>query len=103
MSEPVEVSATVENTGAVAGDEVAQLYIHQKAGSASRPVRELKGFERIALAPGEKNTVRFRLSKDELSYWSSSKKTWVEEPEAFDVWVGNDSKAALHTSFRVTP
>jgi beta-glucosidase len=103
IGEPVEVAAIVDNTGAVAGDEVVQLYIHQKAGSASRPVRELKGFKRISLTPGEKQAVRFTLSKDELTYWSTSRKAWVEEPEEFDVWVGSDSKATLHASFRVTP
>jgi len=103
IGERVEVTAIVDNTGAVAGDEVVQLYIHQKAGSASRPVRELKGFKRISLTPGEKQTVRFTLSKDELAYWSTSKKAWVEEPEEFDVWVGSDSKATIHAAFRVTP
>ena len=70
---------------------------------ASRPVRELKGFERVSLGAGEEKSVRFTLSKDELTYWSSGKKAWVEEPEAFDVWVGADSKATLHASFHVTP
>ncbi len=103
LGEAVEVTAIVGNTGAVAGDEVVQLYTHQQAGSASRPVRELKGFRRISLNPGAKQLVRFTLTKDELSYWSTSKRAWVEEPEGFDVWVGSDSKAALHASFRVTP
>ena len=53
----VGVSVDVANTGALAGDEVVQLYVHQRAGTASRPIRELKGFERIHLAPGEKRTV----------------------------------------------
>jgi beta-glucosidase len=57
----------------------------------------------MSLAPGEKQTVRFTLSKDELTYWSTNKRAWVEEPEEFDVWVGSDSKATLHASFRVTP
>jgi beta-glucosidase len=92
----------VENTGPRAGDEVAQLYIHQRAGSASRPVRELKGFERVALAPGEKKTVRFRLGKEELTYWSSAAKAWVQDAAAFDVWAGGDSTAPLATTFRVT-
>jgi len=98
----LHVSVDVENQGGVAGDEVVQLYIHQRAGSASRPARELKGFERIALAPGEKKTVRFSLGKEELKFWSPETKTWVVEPEAFDVWVGGDSKATLHSEFKVT-
>lgn len=101
VSESVEVSVDVENTGRRAGEEVAQLYIHQRSGSASRPVRELKGFERIALAPGEKKTVRFTLGKSELTYWSSAVKGWVQEPATFDVWAGGDSTAKLTTTFRV--
>jgi beta-glucosidase len=64
-------------------------------------VRELKGFERIALAPGEKKTVRFTLGKPELTYWSSAAKGWVQEPATFDVWAGGDSTATLTTTFRV--
>ncbi|HXN47475.1 MAG TPA: beta-glucosidase BglX [Bryobacteraceae bacterium] len=97
----LQVWVDVENRGAVAGDEVVQLYIHQRAGSASRPVRELKGFERIALAPAEKKTVHFSLGKDGLKFWSPQAGTWVVEPEQFDVWVGGDSKAPLHAEFRV--
>jgi beta-glucosidase len=98
----LHVSVDVENKDAVAGDEVVQLYIHQRAGSASRAVRELKGFERIPLAPGEKRTVHFTLGRDELKFWSPQTKAWVVEPEQFDVWVGGDSKATLHSEFRVT-
>ncbi len=97
-----EVTVDVKNTGSRAGDEVVQLYIHQQAGRASRPVRELKGFERVALAPGETKTVRFRLGPDELRYWNASAKDWMQEAENFDVWVGNDSTASLHSTFRVT-
>jgi hypothetical protein len=55
----------VTNTGGIAGDEVVQLYIHQRAGLSSRPIRELKGFERAGLQPGESKTVRFTLGKKE--------------------------------------
>ncbi len=67
----VAVTADVTNTGSVVGDEVVQLYIHQKAGSDSRPMRELKGFERLTLKPGETKTVTFALGPAELSYWST--------------------------------
>jgi beta-glucosidase len=97
----LEATTTVANTGTIAGEEVVQLYIHQRAGSSSRPIRELKGFERVALQPGESKTVRFTLGKKELTYWSESRRAWVEEPEQFDVWVGGDSNAQLHASFRV--
>ena len=101
IGESVDVTADVQNSGSRAGDTVAQLYIHQQAGSASRPVRQLKGFERITLAPGEKKTVHFSLGKDELSYWSPSLRKWVEEPEQFDLWVGEDSTAKLHSAFKL--
>jgi beta-glucosidase len=98
----VDVSVDVSNTGKRAGDAVVQLYIHQRAGSASRPVRQLKGFERVTLEAGAKRTLHFALGKDELQYWSTSEKKWVVEPEQFDVWVGGDSNAALHGEFRLT-
>jgi beta-glucosidase len=97
----LQVSIDVENTGRSSGSEVVQLYIHQRAGSASRPVRELKGFQRTLLAPSEKTTLRFTVGKDELSFWSPEAKAWVEESEEFDVWVGGDSTASLHASFRI--
>ena len=97
-----EVSVNVTNTGSVAGDAVAQVYIHQRYGSASRPVRQLKGFERIALQPGETKTLKFSLSKDELQFWSPQSKEWVVEPSMFDVWAGGDSTASLHAEFSVT-
>jgi beta-glucosidase len=97
----VEVTAEVKNIGTRAGEEVVQLYIHQQAGSASRPVRELKGFERIALAPGEMKTVRFTLGPNELRYWGAASRNWVQEAETFDVWVGGDSRASLRSTFKV--
>jgi beta-glucosidase len=99
----VGVSVDVENTGAVAGDEVVQLYVHQKAGSDSRPMRELKGFRRVGLKPGEKQAVTFSLGPDELRYWSTSQRKWVQDAEAFDVWVGADSTATLHADLTVVP
>jgi beta-glucosidase len=100
--ESIDVSVDLENTGASSADEVAQLYIHQQSGSTSRPVRELKGFERVTLAAHEKKTVHFALGKDELTYWSTATKSWVEEPATFDVWVGADSNASLHANFKIT-
>ncbi|HXP16388.1 MAG TPA: glycoside hydrolase family 3 C-terminal domain-containing protein, partial [Terriglobales bacterium] len=97
----LQVSVDVQNMGRNSGSEVVQLYIHQRAGSASRPVRELKGFQRTLLAPGEKKTAHFTLGKDELSFWSPEAKAWVEESEEFDVWAGGDATASLHAGFRV--
>jgi len=99
----VEVSVDVENTGKRAGTEVVQVYIHQIAGSASRPVRELKGFEKVRLGPGEKKTVHFSLGKNELSYWSAASRSWVQEAESFDLWAGTDATATLHTNFKIVP
>jgi beta-glucosidase len=99
----VDAAVDVENTGKRAGTEVVQAYIHQMAGSASRPVRELKGFEKVWLKPGEKKTVHISLGKSEMSYWSSATKGWVEEAENFDLWVGTDATAKLHTSFKIVP
>ena len=98
----VEVSVDVTNTGHRMGDSVVQLYIHQRAGSASRPVRQLKGFELVTLELSAKRTVRFTLDRDRLQFWSPAKKQWVVEPEQFDVWVGEDSTAKLHSEFRLT-
>lgn len=101
QGETIEATFDVENTGDVSADEVAQLYMHQQSGSASRPVRELKGFQRITLPAHASKTVRLSLGKSELSYWSSSKRDWVTEPASFDVWVGGNSDATLHSSFVV--
>ncbi len=97
----VAVTADLTNTGPVAGDEVVQLYIHQKAGSDSRPIRELKGFERVTLQPGETKTVTFQLGPVELGHWSTSAGKWVQDAEPFDVWVGSDSLAELCTELVV--
>ncbi|HEY1678177.1 MAG TPA: beta-glucosidase BglX [Candidatus Sulfotelmatobacter sp.] len=98
----LDVAVDVANTGSRAGDAVVQLYIHQRAGSASRPVRQLKGFQRVSLAAGAKQTLHFKLGPEELQFWSPTKKQWVVEPEQFDVWVGGDSAATLHGEFQLT-
>lgn len=103
QNETVDVSVVVANTSGVAGDVVAQIYIHQQAGSASRPMRQLKGFQRVALAPGESRTLHFPLGKSELSFWSPATRSWVCEPGKFDVWAGEDSTASLHAEFSVVP
>ncbi|WP_395395947.1 glycoside hydrolase family 3 N-terminal domain-containing protein (plasmid) [Novosphingobium sp. BL-8A] len=98
---PVKVSFDLANTGARAGDEVPQLYIHQRLGTSSRPVRQLKGFQRVTLKPGEKRTITFTLTPDDLRYWSDASQTWVQDASVFDVWVGSDSKASLGSTFEV--
>jgi beta-glucosidase len=101
LGHTVTLTADVTNTGKVAGDEVVQLYIHQKAGSDSRPMRELKGFERLTLQPGETRTVTFQLGPDQLGYWSTSAGKWIQEAADFDIWVGSDSLATLHADLKV--
>ena len=103
LGQKTDVSVDVTNTGAVAGDEVVQLYVHQKAGSDSRPRRELKGFRRVSLKPGETRTVTFSLGPDELRYWSTSQRKWVQDAEAFDLWAGSDSTATLQAALTVVP
>jgi beta-glucosidase len=102
IGETTEVSIEVTNTGQTAGDAVAQLYIHQRAGSASRPVRQLKGFHRVALAPGQTQTLTFPLGSHELSFWSPQTKAWAVEPGTFDVWTGEDSAAPSHAELELT-
>ncbi|NBC38135.1 beta-glucosidase BglX [Novosphingobium sp. FSY-8] len=99
--ESVEVSVDVKNTGTRPADEVAQLYIHQRHGSSARPVRELKGFSRITLAPGEVRKVTFRLSPKELTYWSAAKGAYVQDETVFDLYAGGDSTAPLATTLSV--
>ncbi len=97
----VTVSVDVTNTSGRIADEVVQLYLHQRYGTASRPARELKGFERITLAPGELRTVRFPIGPAERRYWNAAARDWVTEASTFDVWVGGDSTAANTLTFDV--
>jgi beta-glucosidase len=98
----VTVSVEVTNRADRDADEVAQLYIHQRYGSASRPVRELKGFSRVALAPGESRTLQFPIGPNERRYWNAAARDRVTDASTFDVWVGGDSTAQLGTTFEVT-
>ena len=102
LGESVPVSVEVRNTGSRVADEVAQLYIHQRFGSSARPVRELKGFQRVTLKPGETRTVQFTLTPAELSYWTATKRASVQDETTFDVYVGNSSQAALTTTLEVS-
>jgi beta-glucosidase len=97
----ITASVTVTNTGERAGQEVAQLYIRQRHGSASRPVRELKGFQRVTLAAGESRTLTFPLGPGELRYWNAAARDWVIDTTTIDVFAGTDSTAELTTSFTI--
>ena len=98
----VTVSVEVTNTAGREGDEVVQLYIHQRSGTASRPVRELKGFSRVTLAAGESRTIQFPVGPNERQYWNAAARDWVTDSSTFDVWVGGNSTAELTTTFEVT-
>ena len=98
----VPVLVDLKNTGQIKGDEVAQLYVHQRSGTSVRPVRELKGFQRVSLKPGETRTLRFTLTPRDLAYWSAVTGTWVHDASKFDVWVGGNSVADLAGSFEIT-
>ena len=83
----------MKNTGSRAADEVVQLYIRQTGTSVVRPVRELKGFRRVTLAPGQSQKVEFTLGRDELKFWNIDMKD-VVEPAQLTVWVAPDSTRA---------
>lgn len=94
------VSVDVQNTGQRAGDEVVQLYIRDVVASVTRPVRELKGFQRITLQPGETRRVQFTLGPEHLGFYNRQMKFTVE-PGEFTVFVGNSSVGGLQASFVV--
>jgi len=96
----VTVTVEVENTGSRAGDEVVQLYIRDVASSVTRPVKELKGFQRVSLRPAEKRRVQFTLSQQELGFYNRDMK-FVVEPGAFKVFVGTSSEGGLESGFTV--
>ena len=91
MDNELVASVTVTNTGDRAGSEVVQLYIRDLVGSVTRPVKELKGFEKIYLQPNESRTVRFTIAPEMLKFYNADLK-FVAEPGDFDVMIGPDSR-----------
>ena len=98
--ETVDVSVTVTNTGDVAGEEVVQLYIRDMSADISRPVKELKGFQKIRLEKGQSKIVSFRLSEKDLSYWNRDLK-FKADPGTFKVFVGGNSRDVQEMSFEL--
>lgn len=90
-----------ENTGSYEGTEVAQLYVQDKVGSVTRPVKELKRFARITLKPGEKKNVSFELPISELAFWNIDMQHTVEAGD-FNLWVAPDSQSGTPITFKVT-
>lgn len=96
------VSVDIRNTGKRAGAEVAQLYVHQVTPTVPRPPKELKGFARVDLQPGETKTVEFPITDRSLAYYDPAKKGWIVDPGAYEFLVGSSSRAILQTvSFTV--
>ncbi len=98
MGETVTVQAVVHNQGKVEADEVVQLYVRDLVGNVTRPVKELKGFQRIRLKPGERRRVSFVLGPDDLAFHGRDMKL-ITEPGEFHVWIGGSSDAELSTAF----
>lgn len=90
--EQVRVSVDVENVGRRAGDEIVQLYVGDVQSRLPRPPKELKGFQRVTLQPGEKKTVMISLGPDALSYYDPDAAEWVAEPGEFEILVGASSR-----------
>lgn len=88
----VKISMTVTNSGKRAGAEVVQLYVSDKESSVERPVKELKGFEKVYLQPGESREVSFTLTSRDLSYFDAALHKWVAEPGMFDLMIGSSSE-----------
>jgi beta-glucosidase len=98
----IRVGVDVTNTGPVAGTEIAQLYIRDTGGEVEEPVRELKGFQRVALKPGETRRLEFTLGRDELAHYDLDMQKTVE-PAKIQVWVGGSSQAKQGAQFEITP
>ena len=94
------VSVTVTNAGTRAGTDVAQLYVRDDVGSVTRPLRQLKGFQRVELGPGASQTVEFRVPVQQLGLWNQAMK-YVVEPGTFHVYAGSSSTADLAGTFEV--
>jgi beta-glucosidase len=90
----VAVSVDVKNTGTRAGDEVVQMYVKHLNSAVERPIKELRGFQRVTLQPNETKTVRLRLKGTDLTYWDAAKHSFVVEPGSVSVTLGGSSADA---------
>lgn len=100
VGEKIMISAELKNTGAVPATETAQLYVRDLVGNVTRPVRELKGFKKVRLDPGEVTRIEFQLHTDDLAFFGRDN-TLIVEPGDFQAWIGGSSDADLRVSFRV--
>lgn len=97
QDETLTVSAQIKNTGNYTADEIVQLYVRDKVGSITRPIKELKGFKKIELNPGDIKTVSFELKASDLQFFNGS--DYIVEPGDFDVWIGPNSEEGLKGAF----
>jgi beta-glucosidase len=95
---PFQVTATIQNTGSVAGADVVQLYLHESDTSILQPVRKLEGFQRVQLNAGQSQTVTFTLNQHNLGFYNEQGQFTVE-PGPFDLWVGDSSVGGQHSTF----
>lgn len=101
-SDKITFSVDVKNTGSREGEEIVQLYISDLKSSVARPVKELKGFEKVSLKPGEQKTVSFTIDKSALSFFDAAKHEWVAEPGDFEAVIGaSSSDVRTKTGFRL--
>ena len=100
LGDTVTISAELTNTGDVAADEVAQLYIRDLVGNVTRPVKELKGFKRIRVEAGQTISVDFELHTDDLAFYGRNMQL-ITEPGEFHAWIGGSSETELRTEFRI--
>ena len=96
----VNASVTLANSGEYEATEVVQLYVRDMVGSVTRPVKELKSFQRVTLKPGESKVVEFALPVSELAYWNREMQK-VVEPGEFTIWIGGNSQEGLSARFVV--
>jgi beta-glucosidase len=101
-NEIVTAQFEIENTGKVAGAEVAQLYVHEEKPRLMRPEKELKGFKKVFLKPGEKQTISIPLNESSFAYYDDVKKSWVADHNSFEILIGSSSRdIRLHDSFHL--
>ncbi len=96
----VRITAELENSGKREGTEVAQLYVHDRVAPTSRPVRELKGFQRVTLSPGEHKSVSFQIRANDLGSYDPQMR-WIVPPGTYDVWVGADAVSGVQGTFEM--
>ena len=92
VDDTISFTVNVKNTGTREGQEVVQLYISDKKSSLPRPIKELKGFQKVKLAPGEEKAVTLTIDKKALSFFDDAKHEWVAEPGKFEAIIGSSSR-----------